>query len=522
MKGKVVSLPIKNISFSEENKQKDLTKVILQVCKAGEVPSHGLFIEEDSLLLSQESIKNKPLLCAYEVDEDGNKTDFKGHELEYKIVQNGKNIELKIEYIEQPVGIIPETNNFMVADIDGEKWIVVEGYLFNEYCSDAVRILEESDGEKSVSMEITVLDGIDNEEDGLFHISLFSFLGVTLLGKAHNPAIEGAIIQTFSQNDTFALQFSKLVERVNKVAIESKGGEKVNEERMKIIEKFSAIKEHAEFEKIIANAEIDDIELEKQLFALSNSQVMKAVRETVNSFEIECTNRWNEVCKMQKYYVEDIITESGIVVCEDNQNYYAYYGIPYTMQGDKAVLDFESAKRYQKGEWREYQGDIAEIPVNPMFSKDIESINEKFEKELEEVKASFEVTETEEYKNLKAEMFELTNSHATLEEETIALREFKSNLEKEQREADEKQVFEKYSELQDLEGYSEIFENKSEATLENMERDLKILAFDNGVVLGGKKKFTKLEKTTIKVPLGESKYDVASPYGGLLDKFITK
>lgn len=521
MKGKVVSLPIKKISFSEENKQKDLTKVILQVCKSGEVSSHGLFIEEDSLLLSQESIKNKPLLCAYEIDEEGNKTDFKGHELEYKIIKNGKNIELKIEYIEQPVGIIPETNNFTVEDIDGEKWIVVEGYLFNEYCSDAVRILEESDGEKSVSMEITVLDGVDNEDDGLFHISLFSFLGVTLLGKTHNPAIEGANIQTFSQNDTFALQFSKLIERVNRVA-NSKGGEKVDEERLRIIEKFSTLKENAEFEAIIANVELDDVELEKQLFALSNSQIAKAVRETVNSFEIEVNNRWNEVYKMQKYYMEDIITEDGIVVCEDNQNYYAYYGIPYSMQGDKAVLDFENAKRYQNGEWREYQGDISEIPVNPMFSKEIEGISEKFEKELEVVKASFNVEETEEYKNLKAEMFELTSSHVTLEEEAVILREFKSNLEKEQRESDEKQVFERYSELKDLEGYSEIFENKAEVSLENMERDLKILAFDNGIVLGGKKKFTKPEKTTIKIPLGESKDDVVSPYGGLLDKFIIK
>ena len=240
MKGKVVSLPIKKISFSEENNQPDLTKVILQVCKSGEVTSHGLYFEEESLALSEASIKNKPLLCAYEIDEDGNKTDFKGHELEYKIIKEGKNISLKIEYIEQPVGIIPETNNFTIMDIDDEKWIVVEGYLFNEYCSDAVRILEESDGEKAISMEINVIDGSNNEDDGLFHITLFSFLGVTLLGKSHSPAIAGANIQTFRQSDTFALQFSEMVKRVN-ISI-NKGGEKVDE-RQKIIEKFEALKE---------------------------------------------------------------------------------------------------------------------------------------------------------------------------------------------------------------------------------------------------------------------------------------
>lgn len=517
MKGKVVSLPIKKISFSEENTQSDLTKVILQVCKSGEVTSHGLYFEEESLSLAQESIKNKPLLCAYEIDEEGNKTDFKGHELEYKIIKDGNNISLKIEYIEQPVGIIPETNNFTITDIDGEKWVVVEGYLFNEYCSDAVRILEESDGEKAVSMEITVLEGANNEEDGLFHITLFSFLGVTLLGKSHNPAISGANIRTFSQSDTFALQFSEIVKRVNNTI--NKGGEKVDE-RQKIIDKFESLKGNEQFETIIADTELDEVELEKQLFALSNNQLERAVREVVNSFEVEVTNRWNETYKMQKYYVEDIIVDDNIVICEDNQNYYAYYGIPYTMQGDKAVLNFENAKRYVKGDWREYQGETIDITVNPMFSAEIESISNRFEEELERVKVSFDVNETKEYKDLKAEMFELQTSYATLEEEATQLREFKSNFEKEQREKSENEVFEKYSDLKEVEGYSSIFENKSNFSLEDLERDLKVLAFDNGIVLGGKKKFSKTEKETIKIPVGESKNDVVDPYGGLLDKYL--
>ena len=519
MKGKVVSLPIKKISFSEENNQPDLTKVILQVCKSGEVTSHGLYFEEESLALSEASIKNKPLLCAYEIDEDGNKTDFKGHELEYKIIKEGKNISLKIEYIEQPVGIIPETNNFTIMDIDDEKWIVVEGYLFNEYCSDAVRILEESDGEKAISMEINVIDGSNNEDDGLFHITLFSFLGVTLLGKSHSSAIAGANIQTFSQSDTFALQFSEMIKRVNITT--NKGGKKVDE-RQKIIEKFESLKGNEQFEVIVANTEIDDVELEKQLFALSNSQICRAVRESVKSFEIEVTNRWNETYKMQKYYVEDIITEDSIAICEDNQNYYAYYGIPYTMQGDKAILDFENAKRYIRGDWREYQGDVAEITVNPMFSTEMEMVNKNFESEIENVKASFDVNETEEYKNLKAEMFELQTSYTTLEEETIQLREFKADFENKQREKAENEVFEKYSDLKEVEGYTTILENKANFSLEDIERDLKVLAFDNGIVLGNKKKFSKTEKSTIKIPVGETKDDIVSPYGGLLDKYLSK
>ena len=58
--------------------------------------------------------------------------------------------------------------------------------------------------------------------------------------------------------------------------------------------------------------------------------------------------------------------------------------------------------------------------------------------------------------------------------------------------------------------------------LEDIERDLKILAFDNGIVLGNKKKFSKTEKNTIKIPVGESQNDIVSPYGGLLDKYLSK
>ena len=40
----------------------------------------------------------------------------------------------------------------------------------------------------------------------------------------------------------------------------------------------------------------------------------------MNNYEVDFTNRWNETYKIQKYYVEDIISSENLVVCEDNQN----------------------------------------------------------------------------------------------------------------------------------------------------------------------------------------------------------
>ena len=76
MKNNIVSIPIKNINL-EEGEQFDLKKVSLRLLTDGAVSSHGLFIDEVALSTISSTIDKKPILCAYEEDENGNKTDFK-------------------------------------------------------------------------------------------------------------------------------------------------------------------------------------------------------------------------------------------------------------------------------------------------------------------------------------------------------------------------------------------------------------------------------------------------------------
>ena len=237
MKDNIVSIPVKNINL-EEGEQFDLKKVSLRLLTDGAVSSHGLFIDEVALSTISSTIDKKPILCAYEEDENGNKTDFKGHEIEYQITKEGKKYTIKKVYIEQPVGLL-DGATFQVQQIDNINWVTCDGYLYNEYCQDAVRILEEADGEKSVSIEFKILDGYDGE-DNLYHVTNIHFLGVTLLGDNHAPAITGANITKFTQeqNALFATQFEKIVERVNKLN-EYKGGIMVKKEEL--IEKFSML-----------------------------------------------------------------------------------------------------------------------------------------------------------------------------------------------------------------------------------------------------------------------------------------
>ena len=516
MKDKIVSIPIKNINL-EEGEQFDLKKVSLRLLTDGAVSSHGLFIDEVALSTISSTIDKKPILCAYEEDENGNKTDFKGHEIEYQITKEGKKYTVKKVYIEQPVGLL-DGLTFQVQQIDNINWVTCDGYLYNEYCQDAVRILGEADGEKAVSIEFKILDGYDGE-DNLYHVTKIHFLGVTLLGDNHTPAITGANITKFTQeqNALFATQFEKIVERVNKLN-EYKGGIMVKKEEL--IEKFSMLKGNEEFETLISNEELSIEELENKLFALSNSQIAKAVREAVNSYEVDFTNRWNETYKIQKYYVEDIISSENLVVCEDNQNYYAYYGIPFTMQGDKAVVEFDKAERYIRGDWRKYEGETDEIEVNHAFENELNKVVEKLEKETED-KSKIE----NELNEVKIKFTELQSENEEINKELDRLKEFEEKILKEQRENEVAEVVSRFEELRSVKGFEEIITNANDISIEELEKSLKILAFDNGIVInkkGSKKSFSKesqLIKTTAQYHTEELS-EAEMRYGVGIKKYI--
>ena len=287
-----------------------------------------------------------------------------------------------------------------------------------------------------------------------------------------------------------------------------------------LIEKFSMLKGNEEFETLISNEELSIEELENKLFALSNSQIAKAVREAVNSYEVDFTNRWNETYKIQKYYVEDIISSENLVVCEDNQNYYAYYGIPFTMQGDKAVVEFDKAERYIRGDWRKYEGETTEIEVNHAFESELNKVVEKLEKETED-KSKIE----NELNEVKIKFTELQSENEEINKELDRLKEFEEKILKEQKENEVAEVVSRFEELKSVKGFEEIITNANDISIEELEKSLKILAFDNGIVInkkGSKKSFSKesqLIKTTAQYHTEELS-EAEMRYGVGIKKYI--
>lgn len=450
MDKKVFSIPIKNISFEDiANDQDDLVPVKLQICHDRENPN-GSYFETDSLLKAKDSISNKPIVCAYEVDDDNEKSDFMGHEksLKVNIDDNGK-LKFKEIYIEQPIGVIPETNDYSIEEIDGYNWVTANGFLYKTYCEDAIEIIKNNDGTKKLSMEIEVLDGEEDTVSGFYHVKDFKFLGITLLGQEHSPAMgDNSQISLFSkaeQNEKFAMQFAKILEEVNK------GGKKMT-------------KEGQEPEK---EPEKEPI---KKEFSLSVNDLENRIREELSEFTYERVYSWGETETYNKYWLRDVIPTDNIVIVEDAQEY-KNYGIPFIVNGDKVELKMEEAVRYIRGDWRVFEeGKDVEDSVDhlEMFNKISEKETQHFTAEIEKVKESFIATETEEYKALQADF-------AKVESEKESLLQFKANFEKQERERQEIELFTKYKDLEALDGFAEIKEKSKDFSIQDLENNLLLL-----------------------------------------------
>ena len=187
----------------------------------------------------------------------------------------------------------------------------------------------------------------------------------------------------------------------------------------------------------------------------------------------------------------------NIAICESSEKWYTFFGIPYSEDGDKIILDDANAKRYVRGDWREMdEGSSNQEPYGQAFSDVVDKYNTKINSLMEELnteKANFEATKSE-LDELKVKNVDLQTNFTSLEEEAKELREFKANTEKGIAEAEIDDLVKEFtdnSNIEEVEGFKEVFENRYSKSKEELENILKIFCFDNGIVLGKKKKESK-------------------------------
>ena len=289
-------------TFEADNKNSDgLMAVKLKSCHTGKNRNKS-GITDDNMNKYKHTFKGRPILGAIYKTDTG-EYEFRAHDME--IIDNGEDIE----YIEQPIGVISQTEEpYLEYDKDEDKnYLMVSGTIFSDY-SRAADILERRRTCKC-SVEIAVEELSYNCDEDYLSIDKFRFSGVTILGYEQDGVTEiqegmkgsKITIDDFSEkkNSMFSADCqNKLIETLEKLnmTLESfnnkthseKGGEKVMNKFEELLAKYGKTADEVTFEY----ENLSDEELEvafKEAFEEVEEETETVVEETVVEEEAEET-----------------------------------------------------------------------------------------------------------------------------------------------------------------------------------------------------------------------------------------
>ena len=331
------------------------TKVRIWLMHLGE-NFNGSIFEKDVVDKAISTLEYIPIVAFIEDNKLGEK-DCSNHR--YIITKDEKGVRRK--YMGNAYGVImsSEDNNAHYEERlcdDGETrtFLVVDGLIWNMF-EDSSEIINR-DLIKNQSMELWD-DGVSIEgyedEDGLFHFTKFSFRAACILGDDYEPAMINSTVEVqFTMSDFVKNIQSELNDKF--IAFTKMVNEKTNQGGIETMEK-------TDFAQTL----------------LSQFEDISAMVRQHETF----VDRWGYECS--RYYAVDIQENEVIVV--DAKDNYNYFGLSFTMNGDKAEIDFESAKR-KKLRYEDYEeGSSVEGAFD--FGKHISEIEETAFTKVEEANA---------------------------------------------------------------------------------------------------------------------------------------
>ena len=180
-------------------------------CFSDGLTRHGYYFSLDSVKKSAFTLRGKPILWGYDFFTD----DAAGHEVD-----------------EIACGFVPEN-----ADISyeydeeyGKNFVIVDGYIWVKYAEKLVDIFKRTNGVKDVSVEILLYESEANKDDPkIIDATVYCFAGITILGEAVTPAVDGAnatVVNFADENSQFETAKMAFVEQLNhSCQRESEGGD---------------------------------------------------------------------------------------------------------------------------------------------------------------------------------------------------------------------------------------------------------------------------------------------------------
>lgn len=352
-------IPCSVMTFSDnttdEKQSGNLEKVKIVVMHEGG-NGNKTHLGDEAIADAEPTLKNVPILAYIKRDEDGEAIDFDQHNIITKFVPNDSGGHDVVRYyLERPIGVIPESNNYRIEEIDGVNHVVVDGYIWKSYSNEGYGLITET-GEKGVSMEISVEEGSKDLKTGLYNITKYSYLGVTVLGDDMPPAMgDTCKLTTYSQqSDEYQFALKQINEEIQKMEKEATNmtvnqpvqNNPVQEPVQNQEPDTSTATEPVQTEPT-ATEPVNDPAPQQANFSLSVDNIREGVRKVLNGITTEKKYSWsNETYEVQNYWLRTIIPSENIAVVEDEINNYTYYGVPFSLNGDEVVLDLENKQEY--------------------------------------------------------------------------------------------------------------------------------------------------------------------------------
>lgn len=220
--------------FSSEKNDIRFTKVKIWLMHLGKNRNGSMFNKE---VVEQAipTLANTPIMASIGYDWFDEDKDFKGHESDIEITENG---ELKLINKTVPFGVIPETNNAKFEtrlgdDMVEREYLTCEGILWNKW-DDAVDIIYNKRGVTGQSMELS--NDYTGYYDGEhFIFDSFSFYGACLLGEDIEPAMQNSVVEIKYATSTQDLIKEKL-KVFNTLDFSTEGGKILNKKDLKFDE----------------------------------------------------------------------------------------------------------------------------------------------------------------------------------------------------------------------------------------------------------------------------------------------
>ena len=474
-----------------ENINETLSKVKIYVLHEG-ININQTNISFEAIEEAKDTLKNIPILAYVE---DG---DFLEHEIEQKVLQENNKLVTKRIYHEKPVGVIPEQNNYHYEEIDGIRWVVVDGYIWNLYARESFEILDKADEKKkNISMEIKIKVSSKNSNSSIVDIKKFIYTGITVIGEQFNPAMgENATIQLYSSDKK---TYDEKVKEVNALLNFTKTKEKTYEvnslEENKNSEQNNSNEENNNSEQNNSNEENKNNEQNNSNEDNKNNElsVNYITREIIKELEkntVLTTVYWEEEpVELPKYYFVDLLQDSHIAIV-DTLTYGEYYGIPYNVNGDIISLNFNEIKPYTR-QWRE------------KVSSGIELFSVKINKKEELIKQSFN---------------KIKELYATVKQEN---ENYKENIKNEtiRKEADE--IFAKFSFIENSKEINSLKEIAYTGKINKDDLLKELYAIQGRKYIEEKEKFSSNRKDTT-VPIVSSNSEKIDTVYGELYKYFKK